>query len=335
MVYSHIRWSATSRSWARSRTRTGRATRSSWRGSRSATRAPTTSTTTPSSLSLINANSPLVWDATMLGAARVYARANQATLITPFILAGAMSPVTVAGTAAQTLAEALAGMAFVQLVRPGAPVILGSFASLDLDAVGSAHLRDARAGARAVRHGRARAAARRAIPLGRQPVRREDRPTRRRPTSRAATFIPTILAGTNFVLHAAGWLEGGLVGRLREVHPRPRPVRHGRRVREGRRPVGERPGARCHPRERPGHALPRQLAHARQLRDRVLPLRDRGQQLVRAVARGRRARVAAAREQDLEADARRVRGAAHRPGIDEALLEYIAQRKAAFPDSDV
>src|SRR5215207_7443694 len=80
-------------------------------------------------LSLINANSPLVWDATMLGAARAYAEANQATLITPFILAGAMSPVTVAGTAAQTLAEALAGMAFVQLVRRGAPVVLGSFAS--------------------------------------------------------------------------------------------------------------------------------------------------------------------------------------------------------------
>src|SRR6266545_4265238 len=60
-------------------------------------------------LSLINANSPLVWDATMLGAAKVYAEANQAVLMTPFILAGAMSPATVAGTATQTLAEALAG----------------------------------------------------------------------------------------------------------------------------------------------------------------------------------------------------------------------------------
>ncbi len=80
-------------------------------------------------LSLINANSPLTWDATMLGAARVYAQNNQATLITPFILAGAMSPVTVAGTCAQTLAEALAGMTFVQLTRPGAPVVLGSCAS--------------------------------------------------------------------------------------------------------------------------------------------------------------------------------------------------------------
>jgi len=80
-------------------------------------------------ISLINANSPLTWDATMLGALKAYARANQATIVTPFILAGAMSPVTVAGTAAQTLAESLAGMALAQLVNPGAPVVLGSFAS--------------------------------------------------------------------------------------------------------------------------------------------------------------------------------------------------------------
>jgi trimethylamine--corrinoid protein Co-methyltransferase len=80
-------------------------------------------------LSLINANSPLVWDSTMLGAARAYAEANQAVIMTPFILAGAMSPATVAGAAAQTLAEAMAGMTYVQLVRPGAPVVFGSFAS--------------------------------------------------------------------------------------------------------------------------------------------------------------------------------------------------------------
>src|SRR6202158_4858190 len=80
-------------------------------------------------INLINVNSPMTYDATMLGAAKVYARANQALIITPFILAGAMSPVTVAGTVAQTLAEALAGLAFVQLINPGAPVVLGSFAS--------------------------------------------------------------------------------------------------------------------------------------------------------------------------------------------------------------
>ena len=79
--------------------------------------------------SLINFNSPLVFDQVMMGAARVYAENNQATIISPFVLAGAMSPVTVMGTLTQILAEALAGMTYVQLVRPGAPVIFGMFAS--------------------------------------------------------------------------------------------------------------------------------------------------------------------------------------------------------------
>jgi trimethylamine--corrinoid protein Co-methyltransferase len=79
--------------------------------------------------SLINASSPLVWDATMLESAEVYATNNQACIITPFILAGAMAPTTSAGVVAQTLAESLVGMAFTQLVRPGAPVVFGSFAS--------------------------------------------------------------------------------------------------------------------------------------------------------------------------------------------------------------
>jgi trimethylamine--corrinoid protein Co-methyltransferase len=80
-------------------------------------------------IGLVNANSPMTWDGTMLGSLKVYAREGQATIIAPFVLAGAMSPVTVAGASAQILAEALAGMAFAQLVRPGAPVIFGAFAS--------------------------------------------------------------------------------------------------------------------------------------------------------------------------------------------------------------
>ena len=79
--------------------------------------------------SLINANSPMTFDDTMLGAAKVYAAANQACVVSPFILSGAMSPVTIAGTCTQILAEAMAGMAFVQLVKPGAPVIFGTFSS--------------------------------------------------------------------------------------------------------------------------------------------------------------------------------------------------------------
>ena len=80
-------------------------------------------------INLINANSPMTFDATMLGALKVYARHNQACIVTPFILAGAMAPVTAVGVMTQTLAEAMAGLAFTQLVRPGAPAVLGSFAS--------------------------------------------------------------------------------------------------------------------------------------------------------------------------------------------------------------
>ena len=75
-------------------------------------------------VSLINANSPMTWDDTMLGALKVYARAGQGTIISPFILAGAMSPVSVAGTLTQILAEAMSGIAFAQALKPGSPVFL-------------------------------------------------------------------------------------------------------------------------------------------------------------------------------------------------------------------
>jgi len=78
-------------------------------------------------ISLINASSPMAFDATMLGALKVYARNNQATVVTPFIVAGAMAPVTAAGVAAQSLAEGMAGMALTQLIRPGTPVVYGNF----------------------------------------------------------------------------------------------------------------------------------------------------------------------------------------------------------------
>ncbi|SMH50636.1 trimethylamine methyltransferase family protein [Mesorhizobium australicum] len=77
----------------------------------------------------VNVNSPLVWDATMTAALRAYARANQAAVIVPFILGGAMGPVTNAGAIAQAHAETMAGCALTQLERKGAPVIYGNFLS--------------------------------------------------------------------------------------------------------------------------------------------------------------------------------------------------------------
>lgn len=76
-----------------------------------------------------NVNSPLVWDGTMTCGMRAYARAGQGTVLVPFILGGAMGPVTSAGAIAQALAETMAGCALVQLERPGAPVVFGNFLS--------------------------------------------------------------------------------------------------------------------------------------------------------------------------------------------------------------
>ena len=75
--------------------------------------------------SLINSNSPLVWDETMLGALRVYAENNHAVMCSPFSMAGASTPASNVGTMAIVTAEALMAIAFAQLVRPGAPMLFG------------------------------------------------------------------------------------------------------------------------------------------------------------------------------------------------------------------
>ena len=84
---------------------------------------------TPVSISLINVNSPLRFDDRMLGAMFELVRAGQPVVITPFLLMGAMSPVSLPATLVQQMAEALAGIALAQLVRPGCPVVFGSFLS--------------------------------------------------------------------------------------------------------------------------------------------------------------------------------------------------------------
>ena len=159
--------------------------------------------------SLINANSPMVWDGVMLGAAEAYAAANQATVITPFILSGAMSPVTVAGTLTQALAEILAGVAFTQLVRPGAPVIFGTFVST-LSMQSGAPTFGTPEAALAI-YGAAQLARRMNMPFRTGgSLCASKLPDAQAAYESAQTLLPTLFAGTNFVLHAAGWMEGGL-----------------------------------------------------------------------------------------------------------------------------
>jgi trimethylamine--corrinoid protein Co-methyltransferase len=160
--------------------------------------------------SLININSPMTFDDVMMGALEVYAESNQACIISPFIVGGAMAPVSVAGTLTQVLAETLAGIAYSQLIRPGAPVIMGAFVtSIDMNSGAPTF------GTPEASH----------ITYGAgQLARRLDLPYRsagafcgsKLPDAQAAyesanSLNMGLLSGVNFMLHACGWLEGGLV----------------------------------------------------------------------------------------------------------------------------
>lgn len=163
----------------------------------------------PVCTSLINANSPMTYDGTMLGAAKVYARHNQATVISPFILAGAMSPVSTAGAATQILAEALAGMAFVQMVRPGAPVVFGTFASAVSMQSGAPTFGTPEPSM--VMFAVAALARRLGVPFRSGGALCAAKIADAQAAFESAnTLQSAAIAGVNFMLHAAGWLEGGL-----------------------------------------------------------------------------------------------------------------------------
>ena len=160
-------------------------------------------------VNLINANSPMTYDSVMLGALKNYSRHNQAVMPSPFIVAGAMSPVTAAAVAAQSLAEGLVGMSLAQLVRPGSPVIYGNFVSSMSMQSGAPTFGTPEASL--------------VINMGAALARRLGVPFRsaggfnasKLPDAQAAyeaanTLQNGLLAGVNFMLHTAGWQEGGL-----------------------------------------------------------------------------------------------------------------------------
>ena len=159
--------------------------------------------------SLINANSPMTFDATMLGAARVYAENNRATVISPFILSGAMSPVTIVGTCTQILAEALAGICFTQLTRKGAPVIFGTFSSAVSMQSGAPTFGTPEPSM--VIFICAALARRLGVPFrSGGGLCGSKLPDAQAAYEAANTLQSAMLAGVNFMLHTAGWLEGGL-----------------------------------------------------------------------------------------------------------------------------
>ncbi len=160
--------------------------------------------------SLININSPMVFDDIMMGAMEVYAKNNQACIVSPFIVGGAMAPVSIAGTLTQVLAEGLAGVAYNQLIRPGAPVIMGAFvASIDMNS-GAPTFGTPEASK--ILYGMGQLARRLNLPFrSGGSLCGSKLPDAQAAYETANTLNAALLGGVNFCLHAAGWLEGGLV----------------------------------------------------------------------------------------------------------------------------
>jgi trimethylamine--corrinoid protein Co-methyltransferase len=162
----------------------------------------------PCTYTIINTNSPLVLDAPMADGIVEFASAGQVQMITPFTLAGAMAPVTIAGALTLAHAETLFGLALAQLVRPGAPVVYGSFTSnVDMKsgspAFGTPEYVKAQFGAGQM-----------ARLLG-LPWRSSNATASNVPDAQGAyesqmSLWGALLGGSNFVLHAAGWIESGL-----------------------------------------------------------------------------------------------------------------------------
>src|SRR5918998_253923 len=164
----------------------------------------------PVSISLINCNSPLRWDDRMLSAMLEYNRANQAVITTPFLLMGAMSPVAIPATLVQQMAEALSGIALTQLVRPGCPVVFGSFLSNTDMQSGSPAFGTPESAIGLLCTGQI--ARRFGLPFRSGGGLTASQTADAQSAYEALmTLLPTFLAGTNFVMHSAGWLEGGLV----------------------------------------------------------------------------------------------------------------------------
>jgi trimethylamine--corrinoid protein Co-methyltransferase len=160
--------------------------------------------------SLININSPLTFDSTMMGALEHYARANQACIVSPFIVGGAMAPVSVAGTLTQVLAEVMAGVAYSQLIRAGAPVIFGAFVtSIDMNS-GAPTFGTPEAAK--ITYGAGQLARRLGLPYrSGGSFCGSKLPDAQAGYETANSLNVALLSGVNFMLHSCGWLEGGLV----------------------------------------------------------------------------------------------------------------------------
>ena len=165
----------------------------------------------PHMFGIANANSPLRFDERMIGSLMLLAAANQVVVVTPFILMGAMGPVSIPAALSQQIAEQLAGICLAQLVRPGAPVIMGSFISHTDMQSGSPGFGGPESAVGLLCSGQI--ARRFGIPwrAGGGFLTSSQLPDAQAAYEGLNTMLPAFLAGANYIEHAAGWLESGLV----------------------------------------------------------------------------------------------------------------------------
>jgi trimethylamine---corrinoid protein Co-methyltransferase len=162
----------------------------------------------PSIVSVVNANSPLRYDTPMLEGIIEFSSRNQVIVVTPFTLAGAMAPVTVAGALAQHNAEALAGIAFTQIVRPGAPVVYGGFTSnVDMQSGAPAFGTPEYVQSAMITGQLAR---RYDVPYRSSGVNAANALDAQAAYESVFSLWGAIMGGAHIVMHAVGWMEGGL-----------------------------------------------------------------------------------------------------------------------------
>ena len=266
----------------------------------------------PSLMTIINTSSPLRLDSPMAAGIIEMAHAGQIVVLTPFTLAGAMAPVTVAGAVAQQNAEALLGIALTQLVRPGAPVIYGGFTSNV----------DMKSGAPAF----GTPEYMKSVLVGGQLARRYSLPYRTSNTDAANSvdgqamyesvfsLWAVVMGRGNLVKHSAGWLEGGLCASFEKLVI---DVDTLQMVAEFLRAavVDEATLALdADARGRPGRPFLRLRPHPGALPHRVLRAAGLRLAQLRELARGRGTRRRAPCQPDLQGDGRGLRAAADRPG---------------------
>ena len=217
--------------------------------------------THPVAVGNCNGNSPLVWDATMLGAMRAFCRRNQPVLCSPFVLGGANTPASTAPAVAQLNAEALSALAYTQVIRKGAPAIYGHYLSTVSMASGAPMAGTPEISLMNFMIG--------------QMARHYDVPWRTSNTlggaktldaqagyESATTLMAVLLAGANYIWHSAGWNEGGMHCSVAKFVVDAEQCAMGYRMAEGD-PLGRfRRSLVGGARRRPGGALPRPRAHA-------------------------------------------------------------------------